>query len=82
MEDADLAMLDHRALIASFPSDGSELLAVSCHQKEVVTTQNPAETQFSIPPPSLVSSVLPGNNLVLLDHGMASQMGGGQFSVC
>ncbi len=73
VEDADLAMLDHKSLIANFPSDGSELLAISGHHEEVVTSQNPAETQTFIPL-SWGCTVLPGNNSVSLDHGVTSQM--------
>ncbi len=75
-------MLDHRAVIPDFPSDGSELLAVSGHQDKVVTTQYPVKTQTSISL-SRDSSVLPGNDLVSLDHGwMAAFSSGNQTSFC
>ncbi len=45
VENADLALLDHRALLGDFPSNYSELLAVSGHQEEIVTTQDPVKTQ-------------------------------------
>ena len=47
--DAPLAMLDHRDLVVSLSSDASKLLAVSEHLEEVVTTQNPVETQTFTP---------------------------------
>ncbi len=44
MVDADLATCDHKALAVNLPSDASELLAVSGHHKELVTTRDPEET--------------------------------------
>ncbi len=66
-------MLDHKVLVANFPSNGSELLAVSGHHEQLVTTQDPVETHFYSG--SFLRTLLSFLGIFQTDHGMTGQMG-------